>query len=118
MALDEGLTDWVAEAMAPLGAVTRRRMMGGATFYLDGTVFAIVTGDGRLWFKADGESDAQWDAIGAERFSYAREGRVATMNYRLAPEDVYDDADALRQWGALGLEAGQRAPARKPRRKR
>jgi DNA transformation protein len=39
MAIDQGLIDWVAEAMAPLGTVTKRAMMGGATLYLDGTIF-------------------------------------------------------------------------------
>lgn len=117
MALDEGLADWIAEALAPMGSVTRRRMMGGATFYLDGIVFAIVTGDGRLWFKADAQSDAEWDAAGAERFRYERDGRTATMNYRQAPDDVYDDEDAMRRWAALGLEAGQRAPAKKARKR-
>lgn len=36
MALDRGLIDWMAEALAPLGIVTHRRMMGGAALYLDG----------------------------------------------------------------------------------
>ena len=119
MAVDTGLVDWVAEAMAPIGRVTKRAMMGGATLYCDGTIFAIVGSDGGLWFKADAASDATWDAAGCERFSYTfSDGRVGVMNYRRAPDDVYDDADALRQWAKLGLEAGQRAPAKKPRRQR
>ena len=52
MAFDAGIVAWVEEALAPLGQVTQRRMMGGATLYLDGVVFAIVT-DAWLWFKAD-----------------------------------------------------------------
>ncbi len=116
MAIDEGLVDWVTEAMAPDGVVTRRAMMGGATLYLDGTVFAIVDGDGSLWFKADHESDAIWDAAGCARFGYVRgDGSVATMNYRRAPDDCLDDADALREWGALGAAAGRRAPVKKRR---
>jgi DNA transformation protein len=35
------------------------------------------------------------------------------MNYRLAPEDVYDDPDALREWASLGVAAGLRAPVKK-----
>lgn len=118
MALDQGLIDWVSEAMAPDGTVTWRRMMGGATLYCDGTIFAIVADD-RLWFKADAETDAAWDDAGCVRFTYTMgEGRSGSMNYRAAPDEIYDDADALRQWAALALEAGCRAPARKPRRKK
>ena len=116
MAIDEGLYAWIAEEVAPLGAVTRRPMMGGATLYCDGTVFAILALDA-LWFKADAASDAEWDAAGAERFSYTRDGKVATMNYRRAPDDAHDDGDALRRWAALAIEAGARAPARKSRRR-
>ncbi|RHW17705.1 TfoX family protein [Sphingomonas gilva] len=111
MSLDTGLVDWVVEAMAPVGTVTWRRMMSGATFYCDGTVFAIVARDA-LWFKADRQSDAEWDAAGAERFSMTdKNGQIKSMNYRRAPDDCYDDADALRLWGSLGLEAGTRARA-------
>ena len=117
MAADAGLIDWVSEAMAPLGSVTSRRMMGGATLYCDGTVFAIAARDA-LWIKADVMSDAEWDAASCERFTAAMGERVATMNYRRAPDECLDDADALRRWGALGLAAGLRAPVRKPRRKR
>lgn len=114
MAFDAGIVAWVEEALAPLGQVTQRRMMGGATLYLDGVVFAIVT-DAGLWFKADRESDAFWDAAGAARFTYEREGGVATMNYRRAPDDVYDDADAMREWAAPAIAAGRRAPVRRKR---
>lgn len=115
MAADQGLIDWVVEAMAPAGAVAKRAMMGGATLYCEGTIFAIVSHDGGLWFKADADSDAAWDAAGCERFSYDMNGKTGTMNYRRAPDDVYDDPDELRRWAALALDAGRRAPAKKRR---
>ena len=118
MGFDQGLVEWVVEAMEPLGTVTLRRMMGGATLYLDGTIFAIVGRDS-LWFKADAESNALWDEAGCPRFAYAMsEGRVESMNYRRAPDDVYDDADGLREWAALGVAAGLRAPRKKTRPKK
>src|SRR3546814_574408 len=80
MAVDEGLCAWVQEALEPLGPVTMRKMMGGATLYLDGTIFAILD-EGEIWFKADAETDTIWDAEGCERFSMTfKDGRVYTMN--------------------------------------
>lgn len=115
MAVDASLIAWVEEALAPTGTVTRRAMMGGATLYLDGTIFAIVAEDA-LWFKADAQSDASWDAAGSSRFTYQMgEGRSGSMNYRRAPDDVHDDAEAMRHWAALAVEAGQRTPVRKLR---
>lgn len=111
MAVDPGLVEWVKEAMAPVGTVTSRSMMGGATLYCDSIIFAIILRDS-LWFKADAVSDSEWDAAGCKRFTYDRDGSTATMNYRRAPDDVYDDADAMRDWAALGIAAGLRAPAK------
>lgn len=115
MAADQGLIDWVAEAMAPVGAVTKRAMMGGATLYCDGIIFAIVSQDDVLWFKADATSDAEWDAADCARFTFDMDGKTGSMNYRRAPDDVYDDADELRCWGLIGLAAGRRAPAKRPK---
>lgn len=119
MAFDAGLVEWVREALEPLGTVMMRRMMGGATLYLDGTIFAIVVDD-EIWFKADAESNALWDEAGySERFTVTfKDGTVDMMNYRRAPTDVYDDPDAMREWAALGIAAGQRAPKKKPRKTR
>ncbi len=113
MGIDEGLFEWVKEALEPLGIVTMRRMMGAATLYLDGTIFAVLD-ESQIWFKGDQESEAEWDAAGCERFTFtSKEGRVETMNYRRAPDDVYDDPDEMQRWARLGVEAGLRGAAKK-----
>ncbi|MEN3747232.1 TfoX/Sxy family protein [Sphingomonas sp. HF-S3] len=117
MAADTGLIDWVKEAAEPLGTITHKRLFGGAALYADGVAFAIVAFDS-LWFKADAESDEIWDAEGCGRFTVEMKGRTASMNYRRAPDDVYDDADTLQRWAMLAIEAGRRAPPKKPKRRR
>jgi DNA transformation protein and related proteins len=118
MSVDEGLYAWVQEALEPLGAVTMRAMMGAAVLYLDGTVFAVLD-DSELWLKSDAETDAIWDAAGCERFALTlKDGRVETMNYRRAPTDIYDEAEAMQRWAALAVEAGRRGAAKKRPRKK
>ena len=113
MSVDEGLLAWAQEALAPLGSVSMRKMMGGATLYLDGTIFAILD-EGELWLKSDSEADSIWDAEGCEKFTVTfKDGKVDVMNYRRAPLDVYDDAEAMQRWAALAVEAGTRGAARK-----
>jgi DNA transformation protein len=83
MSVDEGLVHWTREALAALGHVTMRKMMGGATLYLDGTPFAILFGD-EIWFKADAESDALWDQEGSPRFGYTiADGRTGSASTRM-----------------------------------
>jgi len=115
---EEGLVEWVAEALERIGTITSRPMMGGRTIYCDGTVFAIAV-QGELLFKADAESDAIWDAEGAARFVYGeKDGKPQTMNYRHAPSDVYDDADALCRWAELAIAAGRRVKPKRPRKRK
>ena len=118
MSVDEGLIEWVKEALEPLGVVAMRRMMGAATLYLDGVIFAVAD-DGELWFKADTESAAIWDEAGCARFIFTeKDGTVQTMNYRRAPSDVYDDPEELQRWASLAVAAGLRAAVKKRPRKR
>jgi DNA transformation protein and related proteins len=116
MAIDEGLYAWVQEALEPMGTVTLRKMMGGATLYLDGAIFAIMV-DGELWMKSDAEADAIWDTISTERFTVTfKDGTIDSMNYRRAPSDVYDDAEAMQKWVSVSVEAGRRRVVKKPKR--
>ena len=118
MSVDEGLVEWVTECLEPLGTVTMRKMMGGAVLYCEGIVFALVD-DGDLYFKSDATNEAAFEAEGLGRFEFTgKDGAIATMNYRTAPLDVYDDPDAMREWARHGIEAGERAPKKKPRKKK
>ena len=112
MGYDAGLYEWAREALEPLGSVSLRPMMGVAILYLDGTIFAVI--EDEFWFKADATSAAIWDAEGCERYAFTdKDGKVETMNYRRAPSDVYDDAEAMQRWAALAVEAGLRGAAKK-----
>lgn len=117
MSSDEDLYAWVREALEPLGAVSMRKMMGGAALYLDGIVFAVLM-KGVLGFKSDAETDALWDDAGCERFTLTfKDGKVETMNYRRAPAEAYDEPEAVQRWAGLAVEAGLRSAAKKkPRR--
>ncbi len=118
MPADASLIEWAKEALEPLGTITHRAMMGAAVLYCDGTVFAVVD-DEAIYFKMDAVSAAIWDEAGCPPFTFTgKDGETVSMNYRRAPDDVFDDADAMREWAALGIAAGLRAPkkaARKPK---
>lgn len=115
MAADMALVEWAKEALAPLGTISFRRMMGAGVLYCDGTVFAVIDAEA-IYFKSDAESAPIWDAAGCPPFTFVgKDGETIATKYRRAPDDVYDDADAMREWAALGIAAGLRAPAKKPR---
>jgi len=113
---DNSLVEWVSEALDAEGALSARKMFGGLALYLDGRIFAMIA-DAILWFKCDAVSNPIWEAEGCSLFTYDfGDGKMAgTMNYRRAPDEVYDDAEAMRRWAELGLAAALRAPQKKPK---
>lgn len=118
MSIDEGLVDWVTECLEPTGIVTMRKMMGGAVLYCDRTVFALIS-ESDLYFKSDAENAGEFEDAGLGKFEFTgKDGKIGTMNYCAAPLDAYDDPDSMRQWARLGVEAGLRAPKKKPRKKK
>ena len=114
MSVDAGLLAWLEEATAPLGHFSWRRMGGAAALYIDQVVFAIADDD-QLLLKSDAESAAAFDAADCERYVRRMGNRDMVTNYRHAPSEIYDDADAVLHWAALALEAGRRAARRKRR---
>ena len=115
--MNDGLTEWLHECLVPMGAVSIRKMFGGAGVYVDGDIIAIVADD-EVWFKSDADADAVYDAAGMARFQYDFGDRKGTMNYRRAPSDVYDDADEMRRWAQLALAAAERAARKKSAKKK
>lgn len=104
----------VLDQMAALGAISARAMFGGHGLYCNGLFIAIVAGD-KLYFKADAKSQPRFDARGLPRFQYQARGRTVQLLYYEAPPEVYEDAQAMLDWGQLALAAAVRAsqPARK-----
>lgn len=80
-------------------------------------MFALVSGENRLYVKADAVNRARFEEAGCRPFTYSVEGRPdITMSYFAPPETALDEKDELLAWTRLGLEAAARVPA-KARRK-
>ena len=101
---------WVAhclELLAPQGRARARRMFGGHGIYHDGLMFGLVVNE-QLYLKADTLSRHEFLARDLPTFSYLRQGKPMQLSYYLAPEDIFDDADAARHWAGLAFDAALR----------
>ena len=92
----------------PFGPVTIRRMFGGAGVYAEGLCSAIEA-DGEVFIKADAVTQPSFSAAGSAPFTYVMKGKPKSMSFWRLPEIAHDEADELRRWAALGLEAARRA---------
>ncbi|MEO1639284.1 MAG: TfoX/Sxy family protein [Pseudomonadota bacterium] len=95
MALAEADIAFARDLFADLGAVTTRKMFGGICLYQDGTVFAFMSSDARLYLKVSGEMMDELNAAGAEQFD--------NMPYYSLPEPALDDPDEACTLALRGL---------------
>lgn len=113
-------TDFVVEQMAGLDGVRAKRMFGGHGIFRDGLMFALIAGD-TLYFKADEASIGRFQERGLGPFTYEARGKEKmSLRYFRAPEEVFDDAQAMTEWAREAFECAlrNRKPAAKaaPRR--
>ena len=92
----------------PFGPVTVKRMFGGAGVYAEGFCFAIES-KGEVFLKVDALSEPSFSATGSAPFVYVARGRPMPTSFWRLPAITHEDADELRRWAALGLEAARRA---------
>jgi DNA transformation protein len=73
--------------------------------------------EGRLFFKTDAQSQADYVARGMEPFTYESRGRTLTMSYHEVPLDVLENAPELAAWARRAIEVAARSgKSRKPSR--
>src|ERR1700730_5565686 len=88
--------EFVLEELAPLGEITSRTMFGGYALYCDGTVFALIA-DSALYLKTDTGNRRVFEAKGLKPFRPFKD-RDSVMQYFQAPAEIFEDADAMREW--------------------
>ena len=119
MTVSEAFRDYVVEQLAGLGAVTVRRMFGGAGLYHDGLFFGVLDDD-EVFFRVDDATRPRYEARGARPFA-PMANEAPMRGYYLVPAEVLEDRDALTAWAREAVEAARAArTVRRPgaRRKR
>ncbi len=116
-ARDEDIA-WFRELLEPLGAITVRRMFGGAGLYVDGLIVGLEIA-GTLYLKTDTSSRELFADAGGRPFVYdGRDKQVTVASYWTPPDDAMDSPEAMRPWARLALEAALRSAAAKPAKKK
>ena len=95
MSVSEADIAFALELFDPLGGLTVRKMFGGMCLYHDGTVFALMSADGRLYLKAKDDVSADLIAEGGEQFH--------KMPYWSLPEDALEDPETALDWAKRTL---------------
>ena len=116
MALSGSFKSFIAEQLAPLGAIEIKRMFGGASVYADGAIIALLDNDA-LYFKVDDSTKAKFEAEGMGPLVYPSKNGPMTMDrYRRCPDRLFDEPDELLVWAreAVAVAANRPVKAKKP----
>ncbi len=81
MSVSDGDIAFAVDLFSDLGHLTTRKMFGGMCLYHDGTVFALMSSDGRLYLKTKTP-----DALFGQTTD-----QFHNMPYFAVPEDLLDD---------------------------
>jgi DNA transformation protein and related proteins len=104
MSLSPSFAAMLEDALAPLGRIVIKRIFSSSGVYCEGILFGLASGD-VLYLKADGTTQAAYEAEGCERFIARAKGssRTMAMPYWQVPERLYDDSDELADWARTAL---------------
>jgi DNA transformation protein and related proteins len=107
--------EFVAELLAPMGAVSIRRMFGGAGVFRDGLMFALL-GDDTVYLKTDARLRADLEAEGSVPFIWIKPstGEEIDMGYVSLPSCAMDDPDEASGWAKRALAVAKTKAAAKP----
>ena len=73
-----------------LGEITSRKMFGGYGVFASGTMFALVSPDGRIFLKADDTNVGRFERAGSRKYG--------KMPYWELPEKVNRSDHACLEW--------------------
>lgn len=101
----------IAELFEFVPELRLRRMFGGVGIFTGDMMFALATQDG-LFLRDDPESAPAYAARGLAPFTWRdKGGNVHLMGYRAAPDEIWDDPDATREWAQRAIGAALRRRA-------
>ena len=110
---DNSFKDFVLDQLSALPDVRARAMFGAHGLYQGAHFFAILD-EGRLFFKTDGASQANYTARGMGPFTYESKGRQMTMSYHEVPPDVLENARELVEWAQQAIQVAARSKEPSP----
>jgi DNA transformation protein len=114
---DDSFKEFVLDQLSALPDIRARAMFGAHGLYCGEKFFGILD-EGRLFFKTDASSQADYTARGMGPFTYESKGKLLTMSYHEVPPDVLEQPQELAGWArkAIGITASSKKPAKRAKR--
>ena len=112
---DDSFKEFVLDQLSALPGLRAKAMFGAHGLYSGEKFFAIVD-EGRLFFKTDSQSQADYTARGMGAFTYEMKGKVMAMAYHEVPPDVLENAPELVVWARKAIAIAGAKPKKAAKR--
>ena len=109
---DDSFKTFVLDQLSGLPELRAKAMFGAHGLYSGEHFFGILD-EGRLFFKTDALSQADYAARGMGAFTYESRGKVLTMAYHEVPPDVLENPREVIEWAQRAIQLAATKPKRK-----
>jgi len=109
---DDSFREFVLDQLSALPDVRAKAMFGAHGLYAGEHFFGILD-EGRLFFKTDAQSQADYLARGMGPFTYEMKGKTMTMAYHEVPPDVLEQPQELTRWARRAIQVAATKPGRR-----
>jgi DNA transformation protein and related proteins len=106
---DNSFKDFVLDQLSELPGVRARAMFGGHGIYQGDRFFGILLG-GKLYFKTDEHSRAEFEKRSMQPFIYEKARQTISIHYFEVPAEVLEDRNELVRWAQQAVAATQKEP--------
>ncbi|HSY17760.1 MAG TPA: TfoX/Sxy family protein [Candidatus Acidoferrales bacterium] len=110
---DDSFKEFVLDQLSALPDLRAKAMFGAHGIYSGDHFFGILD-EGRLFFKTDERSQADYTSRGMGPFTYEMKGKVMAMAYHEVPPEVLEQPQELVVWARRAIALA----AAKPRKRR
>ena len=114
---DNSFKEFVLDQLNALPELRARAMFGAHGLYSGDKFFGILD-EGRLFFKTDALSQADYTERGMPPFTYEMKGRVMTMAYHEVPPEILEQPLELVAWARRAIRLAAVKPKKPPAKKR
>ena len=98
-------SEWLEDSLSDIGIISRRKMFGGYGVFESGAMFALISPEGTVHFKAN-ESNL-------ERFEKAGSEKHGRMPYYSVPDEILKNQNYLCDWAILSIKIAHETPTKK-----
>jgi DNA transformation protein len=112
---DDSFKTFVLDQLGALPDLRAKAMFGAHGLYSGDKFFGILD-EGRLFFKTDAQSQADYTARGMGPFTYEMKGKTRSMAYHEVPPDVLENPGELVAWARKAIQLAAAKKTKKVKR--